>query len=137
MSSTSPDTHSTSSVKPLAGGAAVLLVGRTGARSISYILQMVLGRLLGPASYGLYAVGWNLLLIVGLAASLGLEHGVIRFGADLSAENGGRLRRVTMRSLKIAALAGGVAAAVLWLLAPWLAESVFDKPGLRPVLAVM
>ncbi|TNF82747.1 MAG: flippase, partial [Acidobacteria bacterium] len=53
MSSTSPDTHSTSAVKPLAGGAAVLLVGRTGARSVSYILQLVLGRLLGPASYGL------------------------------------------------------------------------------------
>jgi O-antigen/teichoic acid export membrane protein len=42
-----------------------------------------------------------------------------------------------MRSLKIAALAGGVAATVLWVLAPWLAESVFDKPDLRPVLAVM
>ena len=137
MSSTSPDNHPTSAVKPLAGGAAVLLVGRTGARSISYILQLVLGRLLGPASYGLYAVGWNLLLIVGLAASLGLEHGVIRFGADLAAKDGGRLRRVTMRSLKIAALAGGVAATLLWLLAPWLADSVFDKPDLRPVLAVM
>jgi O-antigen/teichoic acid export membrane protein len=137
MSANSPDNHPTSTVKPLAGGAAVLLVGRTGARSISYILQLVLGRLLGPASYGLYAVGWNLLLIVGLAASLGLEHGVIRFGADLSTEDGGRLRRVTRRSLKIAALAGGVAAAALWLLAPWLANSVFEKPDLRPVLAVM
>lgn len=67
----------------LAKGAGVLLGGRLLGRGISFAVQIVLGRLLGPALFGLYAIGWNVFLLLGLTASLGLEHGVVRYAAPL------------------------------------------------------
>lgn len=117
----------------LARGAGILLVGRTLGRGVGFVAQLILGRLLGPAAFGLYAIGWNLFLIAGQLASLGLEHGVVRYAAPRD-QGAGVARAVATRSLRATLLASSFAAVVLAFAAGPLAEGVFGKPAARPVI---
>jgi O-antigen/teichoic acid export membrane protein len=123
-------------VRRLAGGAAVQLAGKLVGRGSAFFLQLALARFLGPGSYGLYALGQTLFLITGLAASLGLEHGAVRYASRHLGEDDARLAAVLRRCLGLAMGASLVIAAVLYLAAPGLAADVFEKPGLAPVLAL-
>lgn len=117
----------------LAKGAGVLLGGRLFGRGISFAVQIVLGRLLGPALFGLYAIGWNVFLLLGLTASLGLEHGVVRYAAPLWAGDRAGARSLARRALGLSLLAATAASLALYLAAPALAE-LFRKPELVTVL---
>ncbi|MGH9379031.1 MAG: lipopolysaccharide biosynthesis protein [Thermoanaerobaculia bacterium] len=117
----------------LAKGAGVLLGGRLVGRGLSFGVQIVLGRLLGPALFGLYAIGWNIFLLLGLLASLGLEHGVVRYGAPLWGADRAAARALARRALALTLLAAAAAALGLHLAAPGLA-GLFGKPSLVAVL---
>lgn len=123
-------------VRRLAGGAAVQLAGKLVGRGSAFLLQLALARFLGPGAYGLYALGHTLFLITGLAASLGLEHGAVRFASRHLGEDEARLGAVLRRCLGLAVGSSLAVAAALYLGAARLAEGVFEKPGLTPVLAL-
>jgi len=92
-----------------------------------------MGRVLGPASYGVYSLGWMIVLMVTLIASLGLEHGVVRFGAPLWRNDSEGLSSLVRRCLGLTLVASTGAAVALFLSRDFLA-SVFDMPDLGPVI---
>jgi O-antigen/teichoic acid export membrane protein len=132
-----PDGDAGGDVRRLAGGAAVQLAGKLVGRGSAFFLQLALARFLGPGPYGLYTLGHTVFLITGLAATLGLEHGAIRFASRHLGEDPARLGAVLRTCLRLALGSSLAIAATLYFAAPGLAVGVFDKPGLAPVLALL
>lgn len=126
-----------SDVRTLARGAVVALAGRMTGRGIHVLTQVVLGRALGPAAFGVYGIGWTLLRVVGLMVPLGLDHGVIRFGRAHWGRNSDMLRSVVRRALLLATVSGIVVAAIGWVAAPWLEAHWFRHEGVAVVLRVL
>ena len=123
-------------VATLATGAGTSLVGKVTGRALHVLTLVVLARLLGPAGFGLYAVGWTVLRLTGLIAALGLNSGVIRFGARLWKKEPARFSGVVRRSVSMSLLSGTVAGAVLFSLASFLSQQVFHEPDLKIVFQV-
>ncbi|WP_457651199.1 flippase [Rhodocaloribacter sp.] len=117
----------------LAKGAGITLFGRLAGRGTLLLSQALLARFLGPESFGLYAIGWTLLNMVGLVAVLGLDSGVIYYGARYWRTDTARFKGTLLQSLGLALASGLCIGGVLILLAPWLAEDVFQKPALTGV----
>ena len=122
--------------RALARGLRVTLLGRFGGRATAYVAQLVLGRVLGPASYGVYSLAWKIVLIVTLVASLGLEHGVVRFGAPLWHGERGKLAALVRRCLGLALMGSAVGGLALIVASDVLAERVFEMPDLGLTLRV-
>jgi O-antigen/teichoic acid export membrane protein len=118
----------------LAKGSAVVLVGGFVGQALQFTCQVVLARLLGPAEFGLFGIGWTLFRLVGPFAGLGLNSGVI-YGASVAASSDIQRRRdVLLQSLLLAVLAGGTIGAAAYIWAPWLSAVVFGKGELTAVI---
>ncbi|MEW5985383.1 MAG: flippase [Chloroflexota bacterium] len=128
-----PAVSSDSHVTRLATGAGVSMAGIVGGRGLHALSQVLLARLLGPELFGLYALGWTILRLVGAFAPLGLDKGVIRFAAGFWRKDTASFKGVVSRSVITAFLAGFLVGVLLYLAAPW-AEVAFHKPGMAPVL---
>jgi len=126
----------TSDTATLARGIGVLIPGRLTGRATAYGVQLLLARLLGPAGYGQFALGWKILLIGGLFAALGLDNGVVRYGAAYLGKQDGRLQDLLRRALGLALLLGFVAGGALLVASPWLAGTVYRAPELQPIFMV-
>ncbi len=117
----------------LAFGASIGLTGRFFGSALQVLNQILLARYLGAAQYGLYSLGWSFLQLLAIPATLGLELGVVRFGSKLWNESVPRLRRLIRDSVFLTAGVGSVLGALVYLLAPGLADFI-HKPEFEPVL---
>jgi len=118
----------------LAWNSAIVFGGAFVGQGLLFSSQIVLARLLGPANFGLYGIGWTLLQLVGPLATLGLNSGVI-YGASVGDQSDiGRRRDVLLQSLVLGVLAGGAIGAAVYIGAPWLSSEVFGKSQLTAVI---
>jgi len=120
-------------IRRLGKGAIIALVGRVGGRGLLLLGQVMLARLLGPAEFGLFALGWTVVQMGSAIAPLGLHRGVVRYGAELWQKDDGRFRALLRQCLGLTALLGGIAGLLLFGTTPWLAVTVFQKPDLENV----
>lgn len=118
----------------LAKGAGVSLVGRGAGRALEVGSQVTLAHLLGPETFGLYVIGWSIFRLTGAMATLGLDHGVIRYGSRYWPVDQGGVKSVVSQSVGLAIVAGLMIGGGVFLAAPWLAEQVFRQPPLTDVL---
>jgi O-antigen/teichoic acid export membrane protein len=114
----------------------VLLVGKFTGRALGFVLQILLARLLGPATLGVYALGSKSLQLTGALATLGLDQGVVRFGSAAWLHQPEKLRGLVLQALAFTALSGGLGAAALIAASPWLSTQVFASPELAEVLPI-
>lgn len=133
IESTPQETRADGKVLALAKGAGISLVGRLLGRGLMFLAQAILGRSLGTAGFGLFSTGWSVLQISMFASPIGLQHGIVRFGAPVWKEDPLRFRRILQQTIFMAFVSALISGAVLFLLSPQLAL-VFDKPGLDMVL---
>ena len=117
----------------LAQGAAISLVGRVFGRATSAFTHVILARFLGPQDFGLYAVGWTTLQLVGALTVLGLDRGVVYYGLGHRESGQYLVRSVLWQSIGLACALGTVFGTGLYLCAPWLATQVFGKANLISV----
>ena len=120
--------------RTLARGAGVALPGRVIGRAMAVLTQILLARLLGPAIFGLYSVGYALLRLGELILPLGMDQGVVRFGAYGQGADPEPPPGVLGRGIGVAVLVGVLAGGGLVLLAPYLAQAAFHDPSMRSVL---
>lgn len=118
----------------LAKGAGISASGKMIGRGLNFLGQAILARLLGPEAFGLYAIGWTVLRIIGIIGPAGLDSGVIRFGAKYWREDQDNFRKIILLSTGVALLSGLMIGAGLYLAAPFLSVAIFRKPGLEYVL---
>ncbi|MGH2536160.1 MAG: flippase [Candidatus Promineifilaceae bacterium] len=121
-------------VARLAAGAGIAMTGKLSSRALFAASQIVLARVLGPAAFGVYALAWAILRLLGAFTSLGLDRGVIWFAAPFwSCKDRPGLNSVLNRAT-VLAVAGGMALAGLLILASPGLERLFDEPGLGSIL---
>lgn len=111
-------------------------MGKVVGRGSSFLAILLMARILGPAVLGLYAIGVATFHVVGLFASLGLEHAVIRFASRFYGRDRDRLNSVIRDSLALTVVTGGIMAVGLYFAASPLALGLFDKPELETVLKI-
>ena len=121
-------------VRSLGSGVTVSLGGKALGRGLHILGQIVLARLLGPATFGLYAIGWTLVRIVGALGPLGLDQGIIRYAPRFWLSDAPALKGLLVKCLSMAVLSGMLLGLGLYGASPWLAADVFGKPELTPVL---
>jgi O-antigen/teichoic acid export membrane protein len=126
-----------SDLAKLSSGAGTTLVGKFAGRGVQFAGQVLLARVLGPEGFGLYALGWALLGLVRLVAPLGLEIGIVRFGAQAAASGAPAVGGVVRRSLVATLVSSALFGAGLWLLADAISTDLFDEPRVAPVLRLL
>jgi len=131
------DEDSPDYVARLLKGSGSVFSGSMVGKVVGFTLNLVLARGLGSALFGMYSLGLTVLRVAQSLATLGLQNGIVRFGAP--AYEGGETAEVKGTFLAGAGLgfaAGAVIGGGLFAAAPWLAVEVFNNPEMGPVLRV-
>lgn len=114
-------------VTKLARGAGVALMGKVLGRGFRLCGDILMARLLGPVNFGLYAIGWTISRIVTLITPLGLNIGVIRYGARYWRKDAAHLKGVILQALAYSTVAASAIGALFYFLAPSIGN-LFQKP---------
>jgi O-antigen/teichoic acid export membrane protein len=121
----------------LVRGAGLSLIGRIVGGGLRYAGQVLLARLLGPSAYGLYALALAIYQVLEAIATMGLQHGAVRYTAIYYSQHDlERVYGVLRSALTLTFVIGGGLAISLYALAPLLAERIFGEPALGQLLRV-
>lgn len=104
---------------------------------LTLLTQMVLGRALAPAGFGLLALGLGLLRLVETVGTLGLHAAVIRFGVRRANQNPSEARATIFRGIRLAFVFGLIIGGATFLGAPFLAREVFHKASLTDIFRIV
>ena len=126
-----------SDVKRLGVGAGVAVAGRLGGRGVQFAVQAFLATTLGPAAFGLYALGWTALRFVGLLATLGLQNAVVHFASAEWRRSPATVRSVTGKALWTGLVFGALVGVAFFFASDTLALSIFGKPAMAPVFRLV
>jgi O-antigen/teichoic acid export membrane protein len=117
--------------KQVAKGGGIAFIGQLVGRFFTLVLQIMLTRVLGVGSYGLYALGNSVLGIAHTVSMLGLHNGVVRFGAmNHGSEDKAKLKGTFLSALVLSFSSASVITLVLYFLAGAIAEGVFHEANL-------
>lgn len=67
------------SLKDITKGASIIVIGMVIANLLGLINQILMGRILGPAEYGLFNLGISVLTILCVLPQFGLGQGLTQF----------------------------------------------------------
>ena len=101
----------------IAGGSAIVMAGGIVERAVRMLTTWFLSGALGTAGFGLYAFATTVASIVGAIAPLGMDAGLIMYGARYrSGDEQSRLKGVLLTGLGTVAVSGPLFAIAVWLL---------------------
>lgn len=119
-------------------GAGITFIGKMAEVVIKYIYMIVIARMLGVESFGLFMLGFTIMSLAGLISRLGLESGVIKY---VSLYNGvsdrPRMKGAIVQSLKFSILTSIIIGLVFLLMSSFLSVHIFKKPQLAHVLIIL
>jgi len=122
-------------ITDIAKGAGVVFFGTIMGMSLRYLFRVVIGRFLGPALVGLFFIGLGAFRIAEKIACLGIQNGVLRYGALYRGEGDAqRVKGTIVLALRFVILTGVGTGSVLALLSPVIAVKVYHEPGLTDML---
>jgi len=117
-----------------ASGMPVALFGKVFGKGLYILGQILLARFLGPGIFGLYAVALSIFSFFNGLLPFGLDNGVIHFASQSSGVMDGRFKSAVLQAVFLASLFGLFGGGILFLAAPWLANNLFEKPELLPLI---
>ncbi len=125
-------------------GTGIALFGRVLGRFLFVLGQVIFARFLGPEEFGVYAIGWTLLQMLGTIAPLGLDKAVLRYATQYWKTNAADLKSVIFQSIGISLFSGACLGILLYLSAPLIAGQIFQNQeiaqvirGLAPAFALL
>lgn len=122
-------------LKKTIAGTGVNFIGSIVRTVLLFLYAVFLAAFLDPGSVGLYFLGITVITLLGTAATLGLDTGVLRFTALYNGEgDSDRVRGTIAGAVWVVAPVGLIIGLFLFLFAGSLAEDVFGKPELGAVL---
>ncbi len=123
--------------KQVARGGTIAFVGGVVGKVFGFALNVLLGRVLGPGGFGLYALGMSVMGLAQSVSSLGLSKGVVRFCAtERGAGEKAGVKGTILAALGVSAASSVIAGTVLYVFSNMIAERFFDEPELAWVLKV-
>lgn len=121
--------------KQIAKGGGTAFIGTLIGKFFALFLHILLGRVLGPGVYGLYALGASITSIAQSIASLGLNQGVVRFCAVYRGERDhAKVKGTILSALAISSVSSVVVAGILFIMSATISQKFFHEPGLTWVL---
>jgi len=121
----------------IAKGGSVTFIGKVVGKAAKFGFQILISRSLGATPYGLYALGYSILNMLSIPASLGLKTGVVKFGSSFKAEGShGSLKGTIILSVGISFLVSIVVSLATFLSARWISVEVFSDPALTEILKI-
>lgn len=120
-------------VRRLVAGTQHGLLGSIGGKFLGVLSSILAARLLGPTSFGLYAIGWTLLRFLSLIFPLGMDRALLFFGPQYINKDLGKFKGTITSALIIAIISAIVFGTALFFLSPWLSTSLYQKTELIPV----
>ena len=124
--------------KELISGTATALSLKVLAAFIAFALNVVLARLLGPAGSGLYFLALTVTTIGAVVGRAGLDNVLLRSAAANSAVGDwSALKGIYAGGTRIALCTSSLSAAIIFLIAPVLADKAFSQPGLTSLIRLM
>jgi O-antigen/teichoic acid export membrane protein len=130
--------HLDDSLKKIARGAGVVLVGTLIGTAIGYLSRLIIARSLGPAPYGLISLAFAGFSIAATFGALGLPGGVVRHVSLFKGKGDRtRIKGAITSGLKIAIPLSLGLGILLFLGSGWLSVHVFHDARLAPLLKVM
>ncbi len=119
-------------------GATLAFILRIIGAGAAFVLNVVIGRLLGAEGAGLYFLALSVAMFASILARFGVDNTLLRFiAAAVSQGNRGQAKGVFLQGIMIATLAGVLIALAIALTAPWSAGTIFGKPALAGPLIWM
>ena len=115
---------------------ALVLGGTAFATGTGFLLKVLLGRLLGPSQLGIFGVCYAFLIIVSTLADLGVRYSVVNLASRSAESDPRKTRRLVVSGILLKILGGFTVALVGWLVAPFLANHLLNKPQLAPFLQI-
>ena len=119
-------------------GATVAFVLKVIAAGIAFGLNIVLARFLGADGTGIFFLAFTIVTITATVGRVGMENTLVRFVAsNIAAECPGKVLGVYQKAMLYSFSAAAIVSVLLYLLAPWMSETVFRKPELDQPLTTM
>ena len=123
--------------KQVAKGGGIAFAGSIIQKIATFGLHILLARVLGSASYGLYALGFSVTSIAQTVASLGLNQGIVRFCAMYRGKwDNPRIKGTFLPAIAISSLSSVLVATGLFAFSSLIAQRFFNKPELTGVLRI-
>ena len=121
----------------LTKGSAAFLI-KIFAAAAAFGFNVLLARTVGVEGTGLYFLTLSIITVVAVVGRLGQENAVLRYVSEERAkESWSGVKGVIENSFSWVFLSSLIVTAMLWIISPWLVDSVFDKPNLLGTLQVM
>jgi O-antigen/teichoic acid export membrane protein len=118
-----------------AGGGAAMLLGSLFGNGLSYLYSLFLARSLGPADFGVYALGIAIFNVAILIAPLGFETGALRFiSYALGREDRAAAQRTIVQVMTLVLASSMLMALMLALCARPVSVGVYHNPAVTHVL---
>ncbi len=111
-----------------------MVAGHLFGRVLALVTQVILARILGPASFGLYTIGLTTVKLGGRVSQWGLDKGVVRFGSEFRDSDPASFSNTIRQSILFAVVAGFGIGGVIFVLAPWMSGVIFQDAQLAPAL---
>ena len=131
------ESHLNESLRKIAKGASIVLIGTFVGRAFGYLSRMAIARFLGANDYGLIALGFAAMSIVATLSLIGMQSGIVRYISFYKGkEDLGRIKGTIISSLKITLPLSLVLTFILFWYANWISIHVFHDANLAPVIRI-
>jgi O-antigen/teichoic acid export membrane protein len=119
-------------------GASVAFVVKGTAAVLSFALNLILARMLGPDGAGLYFLSLTIVTIAAMLSKVGLDGTFVRFtAASAIAGEWSEVKGLYRKGMLLTLAVSAPVTVLLFGLAPWLADAVFADPRLAGPLRLM
>ena len=131
------ESHLNESLRKIAKGASIVLIGTFVGRAFGYLSRMVIARFLGANDYGLIALGFAAMSIVATLSLIGMQSGIVRYISFYKGkEDLGIIKGTIISAVKITLPLSLILAFVLFWYANWISIHVFHDVNLEPIIRI-
>lgn len=131
------ESHLNESLRKIAKGASIVLIGTLVGRAFGYLSRMVIARFLGANDYGLITLGFTVMSIVAIFSMVGMQSGIVRYVSFYKGkEDKRRIKGTIISAVKITLPLSLLLAFILFGCSNWISIHVFHDANLTPILRV-
>ncbi len=124
--------------KEILSGSSIAFVFRIGSIALGYLFTLLITRGYGAEAMGIFALSFTVLQIASVISRLGMDTLLLRFTAEHASEKSAKviIKDMYKKNLLITVPLSILVSVILYFIAPYIAESIFQKPNLATSLQV-